>query len=282
MERILIRLLLFGVLSFFAGTAGLLYYFSKHESWTINMISYNKQQVIDANAVSAIDIDADTADVAFTVSNLDKISVRLVGEIKEDMQKDLRFDTYTGQFGTLGVKVDVPEDFGFTFGPTGSLQLQVIVPQKLYEQVRIKTLTGDVHTSRLEAAAYSFQSVTGDLELEGFTGKDLHIDTETGDITARAIEAKVNASSQTGEVELQFAKLTDDVLLDTETGDIELRLDNQPAAVQLDIQSDTGEIRAELSNLHIEAKDEHRLIGSIGDGGPRVHAKSSTGDIELR
>jgi lia operon protein LiaG len=270
MKRMLKRLLLLGFVCFLLGAGGLLYYFSKYGMLQINMVTFDEQHVLDAKGLTSVEMETETADIAFTVGNLEQISVRLVGEINENRGKDLQFQPVLTENGTLQIRVDEPEHIGFSFGPSGSLQLQVIVPQKVYDQVRIKTITGDVHASMLEANICKLQSVTGDMELEGFKGKELTVKTQTGDLTGREIEAQVDIETQTGDAELQLAKLSQNVSVGSQTGELLISLKNPPDAAQFDLRSDTGEIKAELPNLHVEQQDEQRLKGFIGNGGSIV------------
>jgi lia operon protein LiaG len=268
-------------ISFLIGSLGLVYYFQKNQSLSPVMATIDDFRTVQ-EPVNALVLNTATADIAFTYSNLSEVTVRLVGEINEKARNQLKLDTQmTGS--TLRISVEEPEFFGFSFGPQMHLQLQVTVPSKQYERIAIYTSTGDIHTSQVESSGCDIETATGDVSVEGFKGKQITVSSSTGDLKLREIQGNAALDSETGSVEmLEWTELTQDVTIETSTGDISIRARKTPPAAQLDLTSSTGEVTVDWTDLQYREKEEHRILATLGSGGPRVIARSSTGDISIQ
>lgn len=282
MKRAWKTILKLGLFCFLVGAVGLIYYFSKYQNLQPNMVPYDQQVTLDAKEVRNIEIETILTDVSFTVSNLNQISVRLVGNVRDKKKERLKFEHQVAPDGTLQINVEEPVNAGINFGPGSRLHLQVNIPQKQYEQVKIQTSMADIRASALEASYYTLRSNMGNIEIDGFKGKELNVETDTGDIRAKAVDSKVELKSDTGNIEnLVLARLTNAVSVETDTGDITIVLKTKPQATSLNLRSDTGDISSNLSDINYDVKEEHELQGSIGTNGAVVKVRSSTGDITL-
>jgi lia operon protein LiaG len=72
------------------------------------------------------------------------------------------------------------------------------------------------------------------------------------------------------------------VEIDTDTGDVRISVGKPPAAAIVSLESDTGDVTLNWPALSYEVKEEHRVQGSVGTGGPTLSVRSSTGDIRIQ
>jgi DUF4097 and DUF4098 domain-containing protein YvlB len=207
----------------------------------------------------------------------------LVGEVSDKQKGRIQFLSEVTPDGTLKVEVREQPHIDLFFPGNGRLQLQVLIPEAQYEKIRMETATGDVETRALSAKTANIHSSTGDVEMDGYTGERLDVITETGDMKLANIRSILSIDSSTGEInKLQLSELTHDVDIQTDTGDVRISVDKEPAAVNLELESDTGDIDADWASLSYESKEEHHVKASVGNGGPTLTVRSSTGDIRIQ
>jgi lia operon protein LiaG len=276
------RLFGLSLLLFVIGASGLVWLFSKQEYFSFSLAKVDEQRTI-SQAITALDVSTDTTDVVVTSSNLKQASVRLVGEVSDKQKGRIQFLSEVTPDGTLKVEVREQPHIDLFFPGNGRLQLQVLIPEAQYEKIRMETATGDVETRALSAKTANIHSSTGDVEMDGYTGERLDVITETGDMKLANIRSILSIDSSTGEInKLQLSELTHDVDIQTDTGDVRISVDKEPAAVNLELESDTGDIDADWASLSYESKEEHHVKASVGNGGPTLTVRSSTGDIRIQ
>jgi len=127
-------------------------------------------------------------------------------------------------------------------------------------------------------------SVSGSLELTNAAGS-LDVVTVSGNATVHMSEAKeIRARTTSGDLEL-IAKMTRDGRVDAEgvSGDLSLQL-SSPSALSLEIESFSGDISGCLADA-VERVSKYgpgvRLNVRNVEAGPRVRAKTLSGDIEV-
>jgi DUF4097 and DUF4098 domain-containing protein YvlB len=149
----------------------------------------------------------------------------------------------------------------------------------------VRSVSGDVtvHGSG-KPVSLRLSSVSGSLSLAEGAGK-LDLVTVSGDARVQMSEAsEVHGKTTSGDLELR-AKLTKDGRVDVEavSGDLRLRLAS-PSALATEIESFSGDIRGCLATS-VEHVSKYgpgvRLNLRSAEDGPRVRAKTLSGDIEI-
>jgi DUF4097 and DUF4098 domain-containing protein YvlB len=150
----------------------------------------------------------------------------------------------------------------------------------------VRSVSGDV-TVRGSGKPISLRvsSVSGSLDLMNGAGK-LDVVTVSGDARVQMSDAsEIRGRTTSGDLELN-AKLTRDGRVDVEgvSGEITLRL-SAPAALSTEIESFSGDINGCLADK-VERVSKYgpgvRLnLRAVESGGPRVRAKTLSGDIDI-
>ncbi|MED1792575.1 DUF4097 family beta strand repeat-containing protein [Brevibacillus nitrificans] len=275
---------LFGLclLLFIIGVAGLGWLFSKQEQFAFSLKTIDEARTIEQK-VKALDLSVDTTDVLIKKSGTGSTLVRLVGETAEDDVKRIQFESNVDVDGTLHVSVRKPMQFRPFFMGNGHLRVEVVLPEKVYDSVSLETATGDIRSEAITAKDAKVTSSTGDIDIAGFTGDRLTLETDTGDMKLLNIQSALTIESSTGDVsKLVLSELSRNVDIRTDTGDIRLSTENKPAEAKLELQTDTGDISVDWPGLNYEQKEEHYVKASIGSGGSILSVKTSTGDIRIQ
>jgi DUF4097 and DUF4098 domain-containing protein YvlB len=244
------------------------------------------------------------------VRGWDRNEVRVTGQLDEDVE---RVDVESSG-GRVVIKVVLPRS-----SSDNEAILEVQVPKMSAVEVgavsadvtthgvlgtqRIKTVSGEI-TAEISGDNSEVRSVSGDLTLRG-SGKPialrassvsgsvdltdgagtLDVVTVSGDARVVMTEAKdIRARTTSGELDLK-ARMTRDGRVDAEgvSGDLTLML-TSPVALSVEVESFSGDITGCLSE-GVERVSKYgpgvRLNVRNVESGPRVRAKSLSGDIEI-
>ncbi|MGN7468419.1 DUF4097 family beta strand repeat-containing protein [Brevibacillus sp. SAFN-007a] len=275
---------LFGIslLLFVVGVCGLVWLFSKQEYFAFSLKKIEEQRTIEQPFQSVV-VEAGTADLVMMPTTAAQATVRLTGELSEQQKEWLQLTSEVTADGTLRVQVQEKLHVTLFYPGSGELKLEIRLPEKAYESIRLETATGDITSGALTAKTGEVFSDTGDVELTGYAGERLEVQTDTGDVKLADIRARLDIDSSTGQIDkLVLPELTHDVTIRTDTGDVRILVEKQPEAAQLELESDTGDIEVNWAPLSYAKKEERSIEASIGTAGPKLSVKSSTGDIRIQ
>lgn len=161
------------------------------------------------------------------------------------------------------------------------------------ESVQAQEIEGDVSMSQV--GAVKIRSIDGDLNAYNIRGS-ITIDHVTGDMNLREVNGSVALETVEGDFiasgirgALQVEDIDGDAVVSmSAVAQINLRAKgdvviNLPDPVNADIELDAphGQLVAH-ADINIADEDEAHIRGTIGNGGPKIRAESSKGDLILR
>ncbi|RNB54377.1 hypothetical protein EDM57_17060 [Brevibacillus gelatini] len=275
---------LFGLslLLFVVGVCGLIWLFARQEHFVFSLKKLEDVRVIE-QPFKAVSIETATADLVITPTKTAQATVRLTGEISEQHKERLQLTSEVTEDGTLRVQLQEKLFVSLFYPGSEDLRLEIMLPEKEYESIRLETATGDIKSGVLTAKTGKVSSGAGDVDLTGYAGERLDVRTDTGDLKLAGIRATLNVYSSTGEIDkLVLPELTQDVTVRTDTGDVRIEVEKLPEAAQLELASDVGDIEVQWANLSFAKREEQNIKASVGTGGPKLAVKSSTGDIRIQ
>jgi hypothetical protein len=233
---------------------------------------------LSTDDVDAVAVETPTGSVTVRTAERDDIRVDIVKQssaVTADVTElELGTERRDGRL-RLFPQADGSES---VFGGQPSMNLDLVVPSSL----------------ALEAVETS----TGPVDVNGTSG-DLDVTTTTGSIELRNVDGTVSASATTGAVEIEEVARLGDV--DTSTGPVDVevpRLDGDAeiaattgsvtAALgsaldaELRVTTTTGDVTLEEVSLDDYRREDDRVTGTLGDGGPRLDIETTTGDVTLQ
>lgn len=264
---------------------------------------------IPADTVKALDVQLHNGDVDVRVADQDSVGVH--GEA-EDLEIRLDDD------GVLYIRQGKTATSSVIFGRgLARTNLELVLPEKNWDSVRINTVNGDVKfNDALEAGTLEIRTVSGDINVECATSPRMNLVSVSGDICGEGLTGGVTAGSKSGDVTLggDFSEavaesLSGDVSLTGMAGSIscssmsgDVNVESGVLPGRLDVSSKSGDCSVRIPagegfivNLHTISGDfstDFELVGTIGrksgsavylDGGNRSFSVSSiSGDIELK
>ena len=116
----------------------------------------DKTKKIRADDITQIRVSSNNANVTISIGDRDDVEVHYHGKVYTDGDVDVDINKF-GQEATINVENTSNNMYG-------NLQLDVIIPQKIFECISVKTVTGNVLLYRnVEAKKIKINSVNGNL-----------------------------------------------------------------------------------------------------------------------
>ncbi|MGE5701825.1 MAG: DUF4097 family beta strand repeat-containing protein [Clostridia bacterium] len=283
MKRIVRYVFLLSLLLFLIGASGLAYLYARHPEIVfhqVNQTPIQEEKRFDASKVKGLAISTDTTDISVVSGEGKEVIVRLTGQISGSRKNGLRFETGLTPEQQVTVDLEHQVQFGFNMGMSSSLDLQIVVPPKLYEELKITTSTGDIELKNVQANTMHVETSTGTVNVFASKGKEMEITTSTGDVEVTDSQAAYNIQSDTGDITLK-QKLEQNVTINTSTGDVVCKLTRVPEAFRVDAESSTGDVDTEMVVQLEEKRTENSYFGTKGSNGPVVDIRSTTGSIRI-
>ena len=139
-------------------------------------------------------------------------------------------------------------------------------------------------TLTITALAGHLDADSGDIEIADSIG-DVTLDTQKNDVRLENVAGRIQLEDHDGDVEMRFAQPPRaDISVDDGSGNISVTLPSQ-AAFQMDAQSQSGDADSDFSDVKktgTEDSDRAGLSGQHGERGPKIHLRTSYGDIHLK
>lgn len=263
---------------------------------------------LPADQVKALDIQLHNGDVNISVAEQETVEVNAFPE-----EIEVRLDDDGVLYIRQGTTASSTVAFGRGLART---DVEVTLPEKVWEFIRINTVNGDVELEdALEANELSIQTVSGDISADNaccpqivlksisgdIDGSDMAgnvlAESKSGDITLSGSFVEVKADSMSGDLEISgTAKIVHGTSM---SGDVDAEIETLPS--ELKASSKSGDCCVRIPdgqgftvNLHTVSGDlntEFELVGTLGkkstnaiylDGGDRNFSISSiSGDISL-
>ena len=169
---------------------------------------------LPAEQVKALDIQLHNGDVSLSVSEQDTVEVS--GRPEEEIEVRLDDD------GVLYIRQGKTASSTVAFGRgLARTDVEVALPDKIWEFVRINTINGDVELEdMLEANDLSIQTASGDINANHTCCPQITFKSISGDIEGEDLAGNVIAESKSGDITLSGAFV--EVRANTISGDVDI------------------------------------------------------------
>ncbi|MED1600642.1 DUF4097 domain-containing protein [Alkalihalophilus marmarensis] len=146
------------------------------------------------------------------------------------------------------------------------------------EEVFLKTISGDVHSSLITADEVSIHPTSGDLKADSIESEKLVIKSTSGDIEVESFSGELDANTVSGDILVTYTHDHKDAHLKTVSGDITMWVRNLNAQVDLKTTSGGFTIDEQLTEQQFQSRS---LKGTAGSGEYVVTAVTVSGDTKL-
>jgi len=267
------------------------------------MVEVDEEEIIEGNRIDSLNIETTFANVTITWDKTDQIKVHLDGELEKSLENkyELKVEEAKGQ---LEVEYLSNENIiGFKIGSEKYIELNVILPEKVYEELHISTTSGtiaveNIHVDKIGLTTTSgvqtligseimsdaiFQSTSGDIELEQNIVTSFRAKTTSGNVGTQSLEIQHGQiESTSGNLTLKKTSNIEDLHINTTSGDVEVDFETNPDSLQVIFEGSSGIAEIYLPNILYKGKDENSINGVIGEGKNVLSVRTTSGDLIVK
>ena len=237
-----------------------------------NKIVTNEYEINDFNDIN---VDIDTADLEFKVSN--DGSKKVVCVEKEKQLHSVEVDNNTLIIESNDERKWYERIFNFNLTKT---KVTIYMPLGSYDDINIKSSTGNVYIPN----QYTFSSLnievsTGNIQVQADVLNSVTIESSTGNVSIETESKSVNVNVSTGNVLMTNSIIEENIEVTTSTGQITI---NDTSSKMIRLKTSTGDIK--LTN--VIADDSLFVRTSTGnvrftdcDATKLIDIETSTGNV---
>lgn len=246
---------------------------------------------LPAEQVKALDIQLHSGDLNISVAELENVEVKAC-QCENELEVRLDDD------GVLYIRQGTTASSTVAFGRgLARTDVELSLPDKIWEFVRINTINGDVELEDMvEANDLSIQTASGDINANHTCCPQMTFKTISGDIEGSDLAGNVIAESKSGDITLSGAFV--EVKANTISGDVDISgtagtvhgssmsgdVDVNSTADIVHCSSMSGDVTAEIDTvpheLHVDSKSGDCCV-RIPDGqGFHISLRTMSGDMD--
>lgn len=232
--------------------------------------SGDKEKVIKNEAIKSLEIELDAGDIVVQKGNDSSFYIKQSGDIakqKVDIEE---------QGNTLKVqgKVKKGPSFNLSFLNFGfkTPRITVVVPERVYQEVRVKSSAGEITVSDLKGEHIEIATLGGDVEVERVMAKKVEGSSKAGEVKMKKVSGNVVAKTTGGDVDIIDHDPTYDLEASSTAGEVDIRLLQKPQNATVSGKTFAGEVSI--------FNEEDRNV-TIGNGSVKISGQTSAGDVTI-
>ncbi|KFN02498.1 GNAT family acetyltransferase [Bacillus clarus] len=230
----------------------------------------DKEKVITNETIKSLDVKLDAGDIIVQKSQDSSFYVKQSGDLK-------RQKVSIAEDGeTLKVQGEVEKgislDFSFLSFGLKTPTLTVVVPERVYKELKINSSAGKIEVNEVKSDYVSVGTLGGDVDLERITAKKVEGSSEAGAVKLKKVIGKVIAQTTSGDVDVIDHDSKYDVEASSTAGDVDIRLLEKPQDAVITGKTFAGKVRI--------FNEENRDM-KIGNGDVKISGKTSAGDVTI-
>lgn len=231
---------------------------------------HHKNFKIESRKLLKLSIDG--GDVAITPWHRNEVEVKIYGNENAKEKYEYYFDADDQSINIKGERKKK-----WNFFSNIRLKYEVKVPANF--NLQISTAGGDIKVGGVNGEI-SLNTSGGDIWADRLTGT-VKLNTSGGDIKIFSNDASIEARTSGGDITLEYTGQNKGIELRTSGGDIEITLASDFGA-KVELSTSGGDVSCNFKLNNVEKMSRTRIIGEINNGGNKLIATTSGGDIEVR
>ncbi|MFZ3579273.1 DUF4097 family beta strand repeat-containing protein [Virgibacillus sp. DJP39] len=268
-----------------------------------NTVEINQKETVIGEQIDTLVVSTSSADVEVETGAGEDIIILLTGEISEKLAEDYEF-----KVSQRGNSLDISfnkkkKDVGLQFKASYSdVKLQITLPEKTYNDLQIRTSSGEIILSKLVSKTVTSSSSSGSQLISDLSvSNKLFIKSSSGDIVVKgnnAGNAKLVASSgsikskelvsneaimetSSGDIVYNSYAINGNLDFKASSGNVDIQFDQVPETLSLECRANSGDVNVRIDDLEIKEKNDHNVVATLGLGKNNIKARTSSGDITI-
>lgn len=230
----------------------------------------NKEDVIKNETLKNIEVKLDAGDIVVQKSPDSSFYVKQSG----DLRKQEILITEDGD--TLKIigerEKGASFDFSFYNFKIQTSTLTILVPERLYQDIKVNSSAGQIEMSDVKSDRVSVGTLAGEVDLKHIAAKSVEGSTKAGEVNLKKVIGKVTAKTASGDVYVVDHDPKYDVEAISTAGDVDITLLEKPQNAVITGQSAAGDVMI--------FNEENKNI-TIGNGSKKISGKTAAGDVTI-
>lgn len=299
---------------------GLTYKNAGTSIFSFNTVTIEQEKLVNGKDFKEFMIDTASTDVSVTQNEGEDIIIRLDGSVSKKLKDNysivveengdqLRIYTKAKNKTRLYIGIQIV-----------NLTLNVSVPAKYYEQLDIKTSSGEINVEDIKSNNANFHSSSGEIEIynikvddrlaisassgeidvnssevnrmnlsassgyitiEDVNGTDTEISTSSGDVTAKNIKGDMVTNTSSGSITINNDQVMGNIQAKASSGNVNVSFEETPQSLAIRFRGSSGSAKINMDGISYDRNEKNDVIGSIGSGEYTLDVRTSSGKFRL-
>ena len=197
-----------------------------------------------------------------TTSNLGDNSPKLITDVKN---------------GVLNINISYPKIFSLGLFNMSILFLDIYIPSEFAKEVNAASISGDINIENFSGEKIKLKNTSGDIAVKSTKVSEIQTESISGDVYFEKVEGGLEVSTVSGEVNAGLISLIGDVLIKTTSGEIKLIIPSS-SMFAFELDSISGDIKNNFDSK-INFENERSMQGNVGKGINIIKITSVSGEI---
>ncbi|MDJ1474113.1 DUF4097 family beta strand repeat-containing protein [Bacillus sp. LS15-K4] len=230
----------------------------------------NKEDVIKNETLKNIEVKLDAGDIVVQKSPDSSFYVKQSGDVRK---QEIRIAEDGDTLKIIGEREKGASfDFSFYNFKIQTSTLTILVPERLYQDIKVNSSAGQIEMSDVKSDRVSVGTLAGEVDLKHITAKSVEGSTKAGEVNLKKVIGKVTAKTASGDVYVMDHDPKYDVEASSTAGDVDITLLEKPQDAVITGQSAAGDVMI--------FNEENKNI-TIGNGSKKISGKTAAGDVTI-
>lgn len=234
-----------------------------------------QEVTIDTTQFSEIHISTEFTKLNIIPSKNDEIQLKLHGQINAKYRDQVSLQV-TKENQRVFIQVQEPKNYRNL--TTDVHQLDIVLPQRNFDLIKITGATADFRIDGISANQFEINAAQGNIQLAHLNGNKLDIRSTIGQIMLEHINGDMIITTEQGKVTFLGDLGEGNRSVVTKISDIDFTLAKFPDAWEAYLATNQGVIEGALAGL-TRAQQSREWQGKKGTGGVKVEVMSKQGNI---
>lgn len=231
----------------------------------------------DAESVDTVTVNGRNGEVRVRPTDGQQIRVETVkesGSVFGDLD-DVSVETAV-ENGELRIETRKTGDGSWLAG-VPSVDVSIGLPSGVtLGELRTENGSVDVRNVETDATLVTENGSLSVHDVDGFVSAE----TENGSVTIRDVAGIDEARTTNGSIEIDVPAIRGETTIQSENGSVTAAVSPELNA-NVVARNEHGEIEFAVSNFEATTRDEHRVEGTLGSGGPELRFATENGSIDI-
>lgn len=229
-----------------------------------------KEKVINNEKIKKLEIDLDAGDITIQQGKDSSFYIKQTGNVeKQEVSIDEQGDILKVQGE---IKKGISLDFSFLSFGFKTPGITIIVPKRLYHEIKISSSAGEIEVNNVESERVEATTLGGNVEIERVNAKKVEGSTKAGKVKMKKVTGKVVAKTTSGDVDIIDHDSKYDLDASSTAGAIDISLLEKP-------QDATVSGKTLAGKVSIFKEKNSDVV--IGNGSVKISGKTSAGDVTI-